>query len=253
MTDGPFDTGWGGAEGFGYLGVEHLGDGIDHVHVVYGNDDGLPQVLVALDVGGDADFVDDAGDHGFDAGLVHAARGRKPEALPSPDFLQPLHQHGHITGLQHQVADPQARRRRRYVFRQKGRCCQGHRAAFHGRDGLQHADAVLLAEHQIQHQHIRFSLRHHPDGLLAIPRRSDYLKTVRTLQRGHQGITEILCAVRNEYGRCMFHTFLSCPKEFLPKFTASAAVCDKYNLAQGPSFCKEKSKQSFVTNVAVSA
>ena len=28
VADGPFDTGWGGAEGFGYLGVEHLGDGI---------------------------------------------------------------------------------------------------------------------------------------------------------------------------------------------------------------------------------
>ena len=57
MTDGPLYPGWGGAEGFGYLRVEDLCDGVDHDHVVDGDDDGLPQVLVALDVGGDTDGV----------------------------------------------------------------------------------------------------------------------------------------------------------------------------------------------------
>ena len=28
VADGPFDSGWGGAEGFGHLGVEDLGDGV---------------------------------------------------------------------------------------------------------------------------------------------------------------------------------------------------------------------------------
>ena len=28
MADGPLHSGWGGAEGFGHLGVENLGDGV---------------------------------------------------------------------------------------------------------------------------------------------------------------------------------------------------------------------------------
>ena len=57
MSDGPLHSGRGGLECFCHLGVEHLGDGIDDIHIVNGDDDGLPQVLVALDVGGDADGV----------------------------------------------------------------------------------------------------------------------------------------------------------------------------------------------------
>ena len=57
MADGTLHSGWGGAEGFGHLRVEHLGDGVNHIHIVDGDDNGLPQILVALDVGGDADGV----------------------------------------------------------------------------------------------------------------------------------------------------------------------------------------------------
>lgn len=42
VADGPFHPAGRGAEGLGYLGVQHLGDGVDHVHVVHRNDDGLP-------------------------------------------------------------------------------------------------------------------------------------------------------------------------------------------------------------------
>ena len=67
MADGPLHSAGGGLEGLRHLGVEYFGDGVDHIHVVDGNDDGFPQVLVALDVGGNTDLVDDTSDHGFDA------------------------------------------------------------------------------------------------------------------------------------------------------------------------------------------
>ena len=57
MTDGSFHTAGGGLECFRHLGVQYLGDGVDDIHIVDCNDDGFPQVLVALDVGGDADGV----------------------------------------------------------------------------------------------------------------------------------------------------------------------------------------------------
>ena len=52
MADGSLYPAGGGAEGLGDLGVKHLGNGVDNVHVVDGDDNGLPQILVALDVGG---------------------------------------------------------------------------------------------------------------------------------------------------------------------------------------------------------
>lgn len=62
---GPLHPGCGGAELPGHFGVEDLGDGVDHVHVLHGHDDGLPEVLVPFDVGGHADLVDDGGDVGL--------------------------------------------------------------------------------------------------------------------------------------------------------------------------------------------
>ena len=61
VADGALHPAGGRPEGFRYLGIQHLRDGVDHVHIVYRDDDGLPQILVALDVGGDADLVQDLG------------------------------------------------------------------------------------------------------------------------------------------------------------------------------------------------
>ena len=49
VADGSFHPAGGGAELPGHLGVEDLGDSVDDLHVLHGHDDGLPQVLVALD------------------------------------------------------------------------------------------------------------------------------------------------------------------------------------------------------------
>ena len=38
MADGPLHSGRGGLECLGDLGVQYLGDGIDDVHIVDGND-----------------------------------------------------------------------------------------------------------------------------------------------------------------------------------------------------------------------
>lgn len=57
--------GGGGAEFPGDLGIQDLGHGVDHIHVLHGHDDGLTQVLVSLDVGGHTDLVDDGGDVGL--------------------------------------------------------------------------------------------------------------------------------------------------------------------------------------------
>ena len=59
MSDGALHAGGGGAVFLGHRGVEHLGDGIDDIRVLDGEQDGGAEVLVALDVGGDSDLGDD--------------------------------------------------------------------------------------------------------------------------------------------------------------------------------------------------
>ena len=73
MSDSTLYSAGGGLECLGDLGIQYLGDGVDHIHVVDGDDDGFPQVLVAFDVGRNAYFMDDTGDNAFDTGLVRAA------------------------------------------------------------------------------------------------------------------------------------------------------------------------------------
>ena len=55
VSDGTLYSGRRGIEGLGHLRVQHLGDGVDHIHIVDRDDDGFPQVLIALDMGRDAD------------------------------------------------------------------------------------------------------------------------------------------------------------------------------------------------------
>ena len=49
---GPLHPGAGGVIGLCHAGVELLCDGIDYLRVLYGHDDGVPKVMVALDMGG---------------------------------------------------------------------------------------------------------------------------------------------------------------------------------------------------------
>ena len=220
MADGPLHSGRSGLEGLRHLGVEDFRDRVDHVHIVDGDDDRLPQVLVPLDMGGDSDLVDDARDHGLDAGLVREAPGLEPEDLPSPELLHPVHQGRDVTGLQHQVPDAQIRCRRGDEVRHEGGGGQDDGLALHIADGLQDAEAVLLAEHQVQHQKIGPELPDRTDGLLPVGSRSDHLESLGALKGTGQGQGKFLGIVCYENGTDSFHMFLSCRKD-LPRCAAS--------------------------------
>ena len=73
MADGALHPAGGGAEALGYLGIEHLCDGVDDVHVLHCDENGFTQILVALDVGGYADLVNDGGDQSLQ--ILTAGRG----------------------------------------------------------------------------------------------------------------------------------------------------------------------------------
>ena len=103
MADGPLHPGGGGAEPLGHLGVEDLGHRVDDLHVVHGDEDGLPKILVALDMGGDAHLVDDGGDQGLQtvgAALV-LLYGLKSGELPDAGA-----DGAEFAGLDHEVVGP---------------------------------------------------------------------------------------------------------------------------------------------------
>ena len=52
MADGTLHTAGGGAVALGDFGVQALGYRVDVIRLVHGEQDGIPQELVALDVGG---------------------------------------------------------------------------------------------------------------------------------------------------------------------------------------------------------
>ena len=54
VADGALHTAGGGAVFLGDFRVQTLGHGVDILRLVHGEQDGIPQELVALDMGGDA-------------------------------------------------------------------------------------------------------------------------------------------------------------------------------------------------------
>ena len=209
VADGTLYPGRRGLECLGHLGVQYLGDGIDHIHIFHRDDDGFPQVLIALDVGGHTDLVDDARNHGFDAGLFGWTGGGCPTVLPSADLHQPFHELIHITGLQHQIPRAQAGGGGCHIVGNKSRCGQHSRSLLHGGYSFQYADPILFGQHQVQDQNIGPMLLDHAEGLLTVRGCAYDLKAACLLQSGGKVFAEFLRIVCDQNGGIVVHNFLS--------------------------------------------
>ena len=62
VADGALHPAGGGIVFLGDLRLETLGDGVDVLRLIHGEQDGIPQELIAFDVGRDADLVQNVGD-----------------------------------------------------------------------------------------------------------------------------------------------------------------------------------------------
>ena len=63
VADGALHPAGGGAVGLGNLRIEPLGHRVDVIRLVHGEQDGIPQELIALDVGGHTQLVEQLCDH----------------------------------------------------------------------------------------------------------------------------------------------------------------------------------------------
>lgn len=63
VANGPLHPAGSGGKAPCHLRVQYLGDGVDDVHVVHRQQNGLPQILIAFDMGRYADLMNDGRYH----------------------------------------------------------------------------------------------------------------------------------------------------------------------------------------------
>ena len=103
VADGALDARGRRGERLGHLRIEHLGDGVDNIHVIDGNQDRLPEILIALDVRRDADLVNDRGDHGLDVGVALCCDGGFARNGALADLVETLHDGTAAAWFQHDI------------------------------------------------------------------------------------------------------------------------------------------------------
>ena len=177
MADGPLHPAGRGGKALGHLGIEHLGDGVDHVHILDGEDDGLPQILIALDVGGHADLVDDVGDRRLQIRLLAADAGGGAAVdplqgqlfpLPVGQLAHPLQQRAQVAGLGHEIIRTPRRAVCDHLVVDEAGEHDAAAADAGLRQAAQQLQPVQLWQHQFRQQQIRPQLAHHVQRLLAV-------------------------------------------------------------------------------------
>ena len=192
-------------EALGDLRVEHLCDGVDHVHVLHGDHDRLPDILIPFDMGGDADLVDDGGHQLLQAGGMELAAALLRQAD------QVLHQSVLVIGLADEDGGAQLARLGHHVVGGKVGDGQYKRAALPVQTA-QNAKAIQTGQDQIQHQKIRFGLLYQPQGLLPVAGGGRHEKTARPLQGVLQHAARFLVGVRQHDLYSVVHMRVSFPK-----------------------------------------
>ena len=206
MADGPLHAGGRGGKPLGHLRIQHLGDGVDHIHVVHGDHDGLPQVLIALDVGGHTDLMDNRGHQILQLRRVFLHRGTPAEQRPHP-----IQQGVLLHGLCQKVAGSQIHSLRH------------HAVAAEGGDQdnlgdlplllpqlLEYAEAVQPRQDHIHQNQVRRFLTRQAQGLRPVSHRPHHRKLLCLVyDLPHKG-AEFLIGICQQYSSSDVHVF-PCP------------------------------------------
>ena len=206
MADGALDARRRGRERLGDLRVQDLRDGVDDVHVLYGDHDRLAQILIALDVRRNADLMDDGGDHCLDVDLLPPL-GVLTELTVDRGHLVDALGHGvQLARLRHEILHAETRRHVGDVFRHKARQHQRCRRLVHLTRPFQDRDAVQLRQHQIQYQDIRLRHAHKLCRALPVGCRTDDLIAGNLFQTAFDVIAKLLISICDQNFDTVFHS-----------------------------------------------
>ena len=201
MADGPLHPACRGAEAFRHLGIEDLGHRIDDIHILHRDHNGFPQVLIALNVGRDTNFMDDGGDRTLQPlspGILLRRTG-SGHHLPHP-----LHHCGGPAGLHHKVIRTLGGRQIGHTAAGKAGNDQYLRLGRHGAYLTQHLYPVQRGQYHVHYQHIALPLTAQLYRRLSVSGFSHYGQIPFSPQCFHQKAAKFLTGIRHYY-LLLFH------------------------------------------------
>ena len=217
----------------GNTGIHDLGDRADRLHVADCHHDGLSQILIALDVGRDADLMDDLGHAQLKVqvawGLGRLDARRLPGQAPLADTAG---QHLCADRLAQEMAHAQAAALGRSRVAGKGRHHKNAHLVPVVNQAVHNAQPVQLGQHQVDEQQVGRQLAHLVQRGQPVPRRSDNLDAVLRLQSARKRRAEVLVSVRNYYPNVPFHVVTHClPDKIFCLLCAFALFCCRFHAA----------------------
>ena len=214
MANGTLNARGRGVELARDLGVEHLGHGIDDVHIVDGQHDRLAQVLVALDVRRDADLMDDVGDDALERGrglgcvkLCAQAAGAAARTRGLPDAV---HEQRRVDRLLHEVHRAEIGTLHEHLVIVDRGCNDYARRLLLGLQPRQQRHTVNARQHEIKHNHV--GLKFVDERLCAQPvvRLRDQLHVRLPGDGPGIGCAIFLTGLCHQYTDFCFHNLLLC-------------------------------------------
>ena len=207
MADGPLHPGRCGGKPLGNFGIEYFRHGVDDIHIIHGNHDGLPQILIPLDMGRHADLVNDRRHQVFQGyTAVHRSRGRHGKHC-----VHPVQQRVHRAGLGHEIAHAQLPGLGENLIGTKGRE-QDHPGLLTSLSPqlTQRVHAVQLRKCHVHHHQIRFVLMDQLLDLCAAAGYGSHIKLSRLFNGFPQHAAEFLVGIRQQNRFSVLH-IVPCP------------------------------------------
>ena len=207
MADGPLYPAGGGAVFLGDLRVQALGDGVDVLRLVHGEQDGIPQELVAFDVGRDADLMQNVRDLQLVA--VHAGRD-KPLLVAVGDFEHPAGKDILVEGFDKVVGEALIQQLLDHFLALEGTGDEKRGVRFAGGDiFLLDGQSIQPGHEGIQQNHLRPHHKHLLQDLKAVFFHDGHFYAF-LLQRLSAGCRNIRAGIRHQKSYFIHRTILQC-------------------------------------------
>lgn len=205
MADGALHTAGGGAEVGGYQRVQRAGQAVQIVRVLQGQQRGLQEKAVAVQVGRNAN-LQQHGCHVLLGGFLCLRRFRDGRHRGAGQRQDVPGQAVHVRRLNHVVGSAQLHGAADEIVPVQGgqRNDLGPVGGLQVGQALQHAKAVQLRHYHVAHQHLRAVLAHQLQGLQAIGCRAHQQDARPPAQLLGQRLPH-MCAVLRHHNTNRFH------------------------------------------------
>ena len=208
MADGALHPTGGGAVFLGDFRVQALGHGIDVIRFIHRQEDGVPQELVALDVGRDTDLVQNLGNGQLVA--VHAGLHQNALLVAKGHLENPAGQNIFVKRLDEIVREALIQQFLHHFFTLERTCHKKRGVALPGGIVLLFDGQCVQSRHKcIQKDHLRPHGEHFLQDFQPVFLHDRHLDAFE-LQRLAAGCRDFCTGIRHQKFHFIHRTFLQC-------------------------------------------